>query len=94
MLGRRKKVATLSDVKPDLPRAVEHLWFWFLEISLGLDCGGGGYPSVTWQGIDAWARLTGRAIAPWEAMVLVRLGSLRVSIAAEASRRDMQRLKT
>jgi hypothetical protein len=62
---------------------LHYLWGWFVEITHGLDTGGFGPASITWQGLKAWSDLMQQAIEPWEAMTLVRLGMLRASIASE-----------
>lgn len=71
---------------PEFPDAIEYLWRWFQEISLGLPVSGFGPPVVTWEALRAWQDLAGVGrIEPWEARALVQLGMLRAAILAEKS---------
>ena len=83
-LGKVPKVKPLANGQ-EFPVVLDYLWSWFVEISHGLETGGFGPAGVTWVGLRAWVDLTGRALEPWEAMALVRLGGLRASIMSEKS---------
>lgn len=47
------------------PEALGYLWAWFLDLSAGRLSGLGPCP-ITWEGMSAWAALTGNQMAPWE----------------------------
>lgn len=51
---------------PELPASLTYLWGWFLELHETRSGNGFGPNPFTYAEIDAWARLTGRALAPWE----------------------------
>ncbi len=56
------------------PNPAPHIVDRLLEIGLTEAAGMGAGP-MTWLQIDAWSRLTGVALAPWEARLLRRLSS-------------------
>lgn len=64
---------------PQLPERLAYLWIWFVEIYSGVSGGGFSVPGVGWTDLAAWAALTGEQPEPWEARVLVDLGSLKAS---------------
>lgn len=64
---------------PPLPYCLRHLWEWFGELA-DARSGGMGPGPITFQDIDAWARLTGRHPTPWEVSVIRQLDGLWLSI--------------
>lgn len=61
-----------------------HVWNWFCEISAGASGGGGMGPvTVTWVDLRAWRELTGEAVEPWEAKLILRLSTMRANIEGE-----------
>lgn len=56
------------------PVALEYLWTWFNDLLSGSVSSGMSVPRPTWETVFAWSRLTGNALAPWEAQTLIRLG--------------------
>lgn len=55
---------------PPVPFQLAHLLEWFGELNAGrTDIRVGANP-LTWEGMDAWARLTGRDLRPWEVGLL------------------------
>jgi hypothetical protein len=68
---------------PPFPDEVEYLWRWFNELSLGIASNGMSPAQVTWRDVEAWARMTSRSLATWEARALVTLGVARANIAAQ-----------
>lgn len=83
-LGKKPKaIVAAVDLAPQLPDPISYLWFWFLEIVVGLDGGGMGVPVISWSSLKAWCDLTGHELEPWEVATLIRLGSLRASIISE-----------
>lgn len=62
-------------IEPQMPpNPAPYLIDRLLEIGLTEAAGMGAGP-VSWLQIDAWSRLTGVALAPWEARLLRRLSS-------------------
>ena len=58
---------------PEMPQALEYLWEWFLELNASRSVGMHGLAAITYQDIDAWARLTGREPDPLEVQALMQL---------------------
>src|SRR2546423_776850 len=77
------KVVRPAAEEPECPRALLYLWRDFVELACGLASGGFGPPVVTWEALDAWCRLTGVTLEPWEARTLIRLGQRRAVIESE-----------
>lgn len=69
--------------EPECPPELVYLWRDFVELVGGLASGGFGPPVVTWEALDAWCRLTGVTLEPWEARTLIRLGQRRAIIESE-----------
>lgn len=62
-----------SELNPEpFPDLAAHVWGWFQELSTGRTGGFGPNP-LTWECIDAWARLTGTRLAPWEVRAIKAL---------------------
>jgi hypothetical protein len=59
------------------------LWIWFCQHSLGLAITGMAPAAVTWEGVTSWAALMRIDLEPWEAMTIVRLGTIRASIQSQ-----------
>lgn len=51
---------------PDFPHGFEYLWQWYTELSAGRGSGGMGPAPISYEGIEAWSRLTKRDVTPWE----------------------------
>jgi hypothetical protein len=58
---------------PPFPESVAYLWDWFMELDRSRTYGMGGPDPLTYQAIDAWARLTDRHPAPHEVEALFSL---------------------
>ena len=65
------------------PNPAEHVTDWLLEIGPTSISGMGEAP-VSWETIDAWQRLTGIELDPWEARTIRRLSSAYVGQRYEA----------
>jgi len=70
-LGRRPK--ELAD-KPSLPTGMAHLWEWFFEARAGMPDG------WSWQGLQAWAQMTGAPITAADAMLLLRIEKVLIEV--------------
>jgi hypothetical protein len=55
-----------------LPVDCQQVWDWFFDLMLTRQIGMADNP-ITYTEIDAYARLTGALIAPWEARAIVSL---------------------
>jgi len=68
---------------PDIPRATEHVWVWYLDLhSERQSSGFAPQPLSSTQIID-WCTLTRRRLQPWEARAIKRLDVVWRSIWAE-----------
>jgi hypothetical protein len=61
---------------PEVPLQTAHVLGWFYEISQGRTGTGFGPNPLTWAGIEAWMRLTGTVVHPWEIRLLKGLDRL------------------
>jgi hypothetical protein len=57
-------------VGPLCPPAAMHLTAWWSDVA-GTRQNGMGANPITWQELEAWARLTRRRVAPWEAEAII-----------------------
>jgi hypothetical protein len=55
---------------PPLPAELAYLFDWFLDASSGRGGGFGGIQPLAWTEIEAWSRLLGLGLTPFEARVL------------------------
>ncbi|MCP1832837.1 hypothetical protein [Bradyrhizobium sp. USDA 4545] len=93
----KAKAAAVEEVgpePPDCPDPLAYLWVWFLKHSLGLSSGGEGFPRVTWEGVEAWARQMRIDLEPWEAELMVELGNLRTGIHNEWRAKQLEAMRT
>lgn len=51
---------------PRLPEGCEALWTWFNELHGSRGSNGFGPSRISFVDIDAWQRVTGLRLAPWE----------------------------
>lgn len=65
------------------PDPAPHITARLSEIGL-CEAAGMGVVPLSWQTIDAWARLTGVQLAPWEARLIRKLSSDYVSMTRKA----------
>jgi hypothetical protein len=86
-LGIKPKTEIVAK-PPEFPKALEHVWNWFLEIIQGVASNGWSVPGVTWTELDCWARLTGQDIPARDARTIIRLGVMRANILSEKSKTD------
>lgn len=63
------------------PEVLAYLWGWFQDLSAGRTSGFGPGP-ITWEGMQAWATLTGTYPAPWEIRALRELDAAFLSSGA------------
>jgi hypothetical protein len=58
---------------PPLPPAAAYLWGWWSELHEARGAGGMGLAAITYPDIEAWCRLRGIRLAPWETAMLTAL---------------------
>ena len=75
--------------EPEVPPGGEPLWQWFWELSAGRRHNGFAPPPVSWADMDAWARISGIALQPWQARILRAMDAAWLE-AAEAARSKLQ----
>jgi hypothetical protein len=66
------KQADASDLPP-FPWALDYLWDWFCQLSMGLSISGMAPAVVTWESLESWARQMDIEVRPREAIVFVEL---------------------
>ncbi|WP_424813570.1 phage tail assembly chaperone [Roseococcus sp. YIM B11640] len=67
---------------PPKPEAAAYLWDWFLEMHRARG-GGMGPAAITHQDIEAWGRLKGVRLAPWELEAIQALDGTWLAVQAE-----------
>jgi len=55
---------------PELPPGCGYVWTWFCELHAARGGNGYGPNPISYAEIEAWARLTGRHLTPWEVAAL------------------------
>jgi len=58
---------------PPLSPAAAYLWGWWIELHEARGAGGMGIAAITYPDIDAWGRLRGITLVPWECAVLTAI---------------------
>ena len=76
-----------SDAR-EIPEGGEYLWAWFQELSSGRGNNGFGPIAIPWSDIDAWARIAGIPLAPFEALALRSMDVAFLSACAEVQRKQ------
>lgn len=72
---------------PPMPAALEHLWEWFCELSASRSGNGGGPNPIAFTEIEAWIRLTGRAVQPRDVRAILRIDQAYFTTLADQDRR-------
>ena len=80
--GWKGKKVIVPDAPP-FPLALNYLWRYFIEHSMGVSQNGMGPALVTWEGLRAWCELMRITLEPWESLALVRLGQCRARVDSE-----------
>lgn len=73
--GRRREIEAQLEL-PDFPLPLLYLWNTFNRIRRR--CGGNGFGAspIGWSDIDAFVRLSGVRLVPWEVQTIERLDDL------------------
>lgn len=64
---------------PEFPDVASHVWSYFLSIHQGRSYGISGPNPVSYQDIEAWSRLTGWTLTPWELSAVKKLDAVFLS---------------
>jgi hypothetical protein len=77
----------LLDEEPEIYPALQHIWTWFHHLS-STRGGGFGPAPISFQEIDAWARLMRTGPTPWEIEQIMRLDGVWFKVQAEKDKKD------
>ncbi|WP_456236465.1 phage tail assembly chaperone [Devosia aurantiaca] len=61
---------------PKFPEPVRYIWSAYWDIRSRRGSNGFGVVPITWSDIDAFARLTGLYLVPWEVKIITALDDL------------------
>lgn len=75
----------LDENAPKLPREMRYLWRTFLSLHRARGSNGFGPNAITWSEMDAYCRLTGTALDPWEVEAIRALDEAFLDAAAGAN---------
>ena len=75
----------LAESLRPLPRAVAHLWEAFVQLSATRTPAADGMGPITCLELEAWARLQGVALTPWEADTLLAMDRAARSVPLKAN---------
>lgn len=81
-------LARLGLAEPDIPPDGALLWSWWRELASGRGNNGFGPLPISWADMDAWARLTGTPLSPWQAGTLRDMDNAFLARVAEQSCKD------
>jgi hypothetical protein len=73
---------------PDFPIPLAYLWLAYHRIRRRKGGNGFGAVPIEWSDIDAFNRLSGMALVPWEVAMLERLDDAFMKAMAEAQKTD------
>lgn len=54
----------------EFPEDLKYLWNWFQELNRARGSNGFGLSPISYSELDAWSRLTGRALEAWEVICI------------------------
>lgn len=75
----------LDDNAPKLPREMRYLWRTFVSLHRARGSNGWGPSPIAWSDIDAFCRLTGVALDPWEVEAIRAVDEAFLETAAAAN---------
>ena len=75
--------------EPQVPPGGSDFWTWFWELADGRGGNGFGPLPLSWQDMDAWARISGIELQPWQARILRAMDAAWLE-AADAARSKLQ----
>lgn len=80
-LGRGSGASSTVLHRP-APAPVDYLWSWFWDILAGVPASGMAPAAIGWPDLVAWSQIMNVRLEPWEARLIVQLGTLRASVLA------------
>lgn len=83
MFGNKAAAKEADPDLPPFPWALDYLWNWFLEFSMGLTSDGMGPVMAGWRDVQDWSAAMCLDLEPWEKRALIRLSNLRAQIQSE-----------
>lgn len=83
-LGRPLELAGAPVSGVECPEPLAYLWGWFCELMARRGTNGFGVNPIGFDELDAWCRVLGRTLTPWEVRVLLRLDDTALAIMREA----------
>jgi len=61
---------------PPFPKAIDQVWYKFLEVHRGRTYGMSGVNPISFQDLQAWSSVTGAHLSGWEIEVIMKLDRL------------------
>ena len=83
MFGNKAAAASADPDLPPFPWALDYLWSFFQEFSMGLVANGMAPVMAGWRDVQAWCEAMQIDLEPWEKLAIIRLSNLRASIQSE-----------
>lgn len=83
MFGNKAAAAQAEPDLPPFPWALDYLWNFFNDFSMGLTSNGMGPVMASWRDVQEWSEAMCLDLEPWEKTALVRLANTRASIMSE-----------
>lgn len=83
MFGNKVAAKQADPDLPAFPWALDYLWSFFLEFSMGLTSNGMGPVMAGWRDVQDWCAAMCLDLEPWEKRTLVRLANVRAMILSE-----------
>lgn len=66
---------------------MEHIWGWFIQLSARRG-GGFGPAPLSYQEVDAWARLMGLDPTPWEIQQIMTIDDIQLKVSYEQQKNE------
>ena len=70
---------------PDIPPELEHLWVWYWQLRTAQPSAGFGPAPLSFGEMDAWGRVTGNRLQPWQVDVLLAMDAAFLEAQAKAA---------
>ena len=75
---------------PEIPPEAENLWAWFWQLRTAQPSAGFGPAPLSFGEMDAWRRVTGNPLEPWQAEVLLAMDAAFLAAQAKRGRQERQ----
>ena len=70
--GSAEAIRRLNE-EPEMPALLAHLWGWYVQLSAGRSSGMMGSTHISYQDVEAWARLMDHSPLPHEVEALMMM---------------------